>query len=160
MYTSAALLDIHDRSHQSLIKLLAHCRQFSIDEINRKLPGFGYPTIRLQLHHQIGGEKYWLGVLQGRIEADDDDYKYPTLESLEKLREEIYNATTIYLNTVSPEELNTARKMMTWGNNERILIPANVIMRTQTHLYQHQGQILAMCRLLGKPAEFLDYPIT
>jgi uncharacterized damage-inducible protein DinB len=160
MYTSAALLDIHDRSHQSLAKLLAHCRQFSLDELNRELPGFGYPTIRLQLHHQIGAEKYWLGVLENRMDVDDDDPNYPTIESLENYREEVYAATSGYLKAASNDELNTPRKVITWGNNERILVPARVIMRTQTHLYQHQGQILAMCRLLGKPGEFLDFPIT
>ena len=35
----------------------------------------------------------------------------------------------------------------------------HVFMRTVTHLYHHQGQIVAMCRLVGKPCTGLDYPI-
>jgi len=31
-------------------------------------------------------------------------------------------------------------------------------MRTLTHFFHHQGQIAAMCRLLGKPVSGLDYP--
>jgi uncharacterized damage-inducible protein DinB len=49
--------------------------------------------------------------------------------------------------------------MLTWGDRTRELTPAHVFMRTLTHIYQHQGQIVAMCRLLGKPVGGLDYPI-
>jgi uncharacterized damage-inducible protein DinB len=142
-----------------LKKLLEHCGQFSIDELNREIPGFGYPTVRLQLHHIIGAEKYWISVLHDRIDADDDDHKYPTIESLEIYRQEVAIVVEEYLRSASMEELNTPRKMMTWQKIERTLTPALVIMRTQMHIYHHQGQILAICRLLGKPAEGMDFPI-
>jgi uncharacterized damage-inducible protein DinB len=142
-----------------LKKLLEYCQQFSVDEINREMTGFGYPTIRLQLHHIIGAEKYWIGVLHDRIDADDDDPKYPTIESLEIYRQELAIVVEEYLRSASMEELNTPRKMMTWQKIERTLTPALVIMRTQMHIYHHQGQIIATCRLLGKPAEGMDFPI-
>ena len=43
----------------------------------------------------------------------------------------------------------------------RLLRPADVIMRIVTHIFNHQGQVLAMCRALGKPNEQidLDYPL-
>ena len=39
--------------------------------------------------------------------------------------------------------------------------PADVIMRVVTHIFNHQGQVLAMCRTIGKPNDShdLDYPI-
>jgi uncharacterized damage-inducible protein DinB len=49
--------------------------------------------------------------------------------------------------------------MITWRGEKKILVPAHVIIRTQVHIYHHQGQILAMCRLLGRPANGFDYPI-
>ncbi len=159
MHTSEALLDLHERAHRSLTALLAHCRGLSAEELNRELPGFGYPTVRLQLHHAIGAEKYWIGVLQGRIDVDEDDPAYPTVASLEANREAAFAATGAYLRAVSTQEMNTPRAMMTWGNRERVLVPAQVVIRTQTHLYHHQGQITAMCRLLGKPCSGLDYPL-
>ncbi len=160
MYTSESLIDIHERSQRSLTKLLEHCRGFTIDEINREMDGFGYPTIRLQLHHIIGAEKYWIGVLQGHMYVDDDDPNYPTIESLEAYRQEIFEATKAYLKAASVAELNTPRKMITWPNNERILTPAHIVLRTQMHIYHHQGQVLAICRLLGKPCPGgLDFPI-
>lgn len=140
-------------------KLLEHCRQLSAEELNREIVGFGYPTVRLQLHHEIAAEKYWIGVLQGRMDVDDNDSDYPTIESLDTYRQQVFSVTAEYLRAASVEELNTARSMKTWGNKERILTPAHVIIRTLTHLYHHQGQIVAMCSLLGKPAPGMDYPI-
>ncbi|MFH1143723.1 MAG: DinB family protein [Candidatus Eisenbacteria bacterium] len=159
MHTSAALLEFHERAHRNLAALLAHCRGLSSEEADREVPGFGYPSVRLQLHHGIGAEKYWIGVLQGRIDADDDAPDYPTIESLQAYRQRVFAATEGYLRAASLEELNTARPMMTWGGKERVLIPAHVFVRTLTHLYHHQGQVVAMCRLLGRPSTGLDYPI-
>jgi uncharacterized damage-inducible protein DinB len=159
MHTPEALLDIHERVHRNLAALLAHCRELSDEEMNRELTGFGYPTVRLQLHHAIGAERYWTGVLQGRIDADDDSPDYPTMASLEVLRERVFAATAAYLRTVAAGDLNTARPMMTWGNKEKVLTPVHVIMRAVTHIYHHQGQIVAMCRLLGKPCPGVDYPL-
>jgi uncharacterized damage-inducible protein DinB len=159
MHTSEALLDLHERAHRNLAALLAHCRGLSGEEIDRELADFGYPTVRLQLHHGIGAEKYWIGVLEGRIDVAEDAPDYPTVESLEGCRRQVFVATEAYLRGCSVAELNTPRPMMTWGNRERVLVPAQVVMRTLTHLYHHQGQITAMCRLLGKPCSGLDYPI-
>lgn len=160
LHTPEALADLHRRAHQSFSALLSHCRALTVEEADREIAGFGYPTVRLQLHHAIGAERYWVGVLQGRIEADDDSPAYPTIESLECCRERVFAQTEAYLRAASTRELNTACTMMTWGNRERMLTPAPVLMRTLTHLYHHQGQIVAMCRLLGKPVAGVDYPIS
>jgi uncharacterized damage-inducible protein DinB len=159
MHTPEAILDIHERAHRNLTGLLAHCRQLSAGEADRELPGFGYPTVRLQLHHEIGAEKYWIGVLEGRIDADDDAPDYPTIASLEAYREQVFAMTEAHLRAAAVEELNAPRPMMTWRGTKQMLVPAGVILRTVMHLYHHQGQVVAMCRLLGKPASGLDYPL-
>lgn len=151
MYNSEAFIEFHKRTHYNVQKLIEHCGKFSSDELNRELEAFGYPTIRLQLHHEIGAEKYWIGVIKGQMLVDDDDPDYPTIESLEKFRQDVFRTTSDYLKTASEKELDTPRPMITWGNKERVLIPAQIFIRTQTHYYHHQGQIAAMCRLLGKP---------
>jgi len=160
MHESDALRDLHERGHRTLSALLAHCRELAADEIDRELPGFGYPTIRLQLHHVLGGERYWIGVLQERMDAEDDSLDYPTIESLERLREQVFATTEAYLKGASNEELNAPRLMMTWGNRERTLTPAHVFVRTLAHIYHHAGQVAALCRLLGKPCRSLDFPLT
>jgi uncharacterized damage-inducible protein DinB len=159
MYTAESLLDLHERVHLCLVELLDHCCVLSAEELSRELPGFGYPSVRLQLHHEIGAERYWVGVLHGRIDAEENDGDYPTVASLQAFRERVSAATEEYLASATTEELNTARPMITWGGKEHTLVPAHVVLRTQTHLFHHQGQIVAMCRILGKPAPGLDFPI-
>ena len=160
MYTPTALLDLHTRSHRNLSDLLTHCGELTTEEIHREVPGFGYPTIQLQLHHVIGAQKYWMGVLQGRMDVDEDAPDYPTIESLEGFREQVYQAARLYLAASSEEELTTARTMITWGNNERVLVPAHVFVRTFAHIYHHMGQVTAMSRLLDKACPGVDFPIT
>jgi len=159
VYTSEALLDLHERAHISMHKLLMHCQKLSAEDMIRELQGFGYGTVLLQLHHVIAAEKYWVSVLAGSMLIDDDPSDDTTIDSLSDYRKEVFDATEIYLRGASAEELNTARTMTTWGNKERTIVPAHVLLRTQTHFFQHQGQILAMCRLLGKPASGMDFPL-
>jgi uncharacterized damage-inducible protein DinB len=159
MYTAEALADIHERTHRSLAKLLAHCDGLGAAAVDRPVEGFGYATVRLQLHHVIGAERYWLGVLEGRMDAEDDDAAFPTIASLAAFRERVAAATRAYLAGAAAPELNTPRPMVTWGGKRRVLVPAHVILRTQTHVYQHTGQVAAMCRLLGRPVEGMEFPL-
>jgi len=159
MHMAGALREIHERAHRNLSALIAHCRTFDPGETDREFAGFGYPTVRLQIHHVLSAERYWIGVLEGRIDADDDADDYPTLASLEALRQSVHAATDAYLAEASADELNTPRSMMTWRGHELMLVPAHVVMRTLTHIYHHQGQVAAICRLLGRPFDGGDYPI-
>ncbi|XOV75413.1 MAG: DinB family protein [Phycisphaerales bacterium] len=53
------------------------------------------------------------------------------------------------------------RDFVVWGGAQRPLVPAQVILRTQTHIYHHMGQVTAMCRLLGHPTPpGMDFPLT
>jgi len=160
MHTPSALLDLHGRTHRSLQKLLAHCATLGPEDVNRELPGFGYPSVRLQLHHVIGAEEYWIGVLRGSYRAEDDEADFPDIDALEAYRRRIAESTQSYLRSADPAELNTAREMLTWPDRKRLLVPAHVVLRTQTHIYQHQGQVAAQCRLLGRPIPTgLDFPL-
>lgn len=157
-YTSEVLAEIHERAHRCLVKLMAHCRGFAPAELNREFEGFGYGSIRLQLHHELFCERYWVSVIQGAMNLEEDDAAFPTVESLEGFRNEVFQTTQAYLRGASSAELSTPRLMKTW-RGEPTLVPAHIINRISVHLFHHQGQILAMCRLLGKPGEGFDYPI-
>jgi uncharacterized damage-inducible protein DinB len=159
VYTPEALLDLHERAHRNLSALLEHCRALDDEQLNRELAGFGYPTVRLQLHHAIGAQEYWLGVLHDAVAVEDNDADFPTIDTLEAWRLRTFAATAAYLKGVTAESLNTARPHATWGGRVKTLVPAHVILRTQTHLYHHQGQVVAMCRLLGSPTGGLDFPL-
>jgi uncharacterized damage-inducible protein DinB len=159
VHTSNSLLDIHERTHRNVRGLIEHCKSLTAEELSQEMEGFGYPSVRLQIHHAIGAEKYWVSVLEGHMDADEDESDYQNVDTLERFRQNVFNATERYLRGGTEKELNTQKTMTTWGDRQRLLIPAEVILRTQVHYYHHQGQVLAMCRLLGRPGAGLDYPI-
>ena len=160
VYTAAALTDLHERTHQSLGQLLDHCAGFSDAELGRKLEGFGYPTILLQLHHAIGAEQYWVGVLRGLMLVDEDEADHASIDALRAFRERVAGTTSEYLRGTSAADLNTPATVTTWGDKQADIVPAHALIRTQTHVFQHQGQIAAMCRLLGRPIPpGLDFPL-
>ena len=160
MYTGDVLLDLHERGHRSLRLLLGHCEQLTSEEFNRELPGFGYATVRLQLEHLIGAEDYWVSVIQGRFRDDAPEVECPSTAALETYRIRVAQTTDEYLRQASEEELNTAREMWTWPGKMRTLVPARVFVRTFAHIYQHQGQVAALCRLLGRPIPTgMDFPL-
>ena len=160
MHTADAMRDLHARTHASLGKLLDHCAGFSGEELRRELEGFGYPTVLRQLHHVVGAEAYWVGVLQGQMLVDELEADMASVDALRAFRERTVAATVAYLRSASEAELNTRRPMTTWGGRRADLVPAHVLLRTQTHVFQHQGQVAAMCRLLGRPVPpGLDFPL-
>lgn len=159
MYTPAALLDLHRRSQMSLRSLMEQIAELPAEELDREHEGFGYPTVRLQLHHLIGAQEYWVGVLQDRVEADLEPDGYPTLESLAAYRDRVADALEQYLTATPKETLNRSREFATWGGKTKTLRPAHVVLRTITHLYHHLGQIQAICRLAGLRTRFVDFPL-
>jgi len=160
MYTRAALLDLHERSQRNLGMLIEHCRRLDAEALDRALPGFGYATVRLQLHHLIGAQEYWIGVLQGKMLVDDDIDAYPTIDAFQEYRGRTARAAETYLRGVTDTELNVPCEVLTWQGKKRRVMPALVFVRTVTHIYQHQGQVIALCRLLGHPVpEGNDFPL-
>jgi len=157
--TSDALREVHERAHRNLKACLDHCRTLDPEAFDREMPEFNGASVRLQLHHAIGAEKYWIGVLQGHIDADDDAHLYPTIASLEAYREETFAATQDYLRSASDAELNAPHAMTTFGGTQHVLHPAHIVMRAITHIYHHQGQVATAFRLLGSPSPGFDYPI-
>jgi uncharacterized damage-inducible protein DinB len=108
----------------------------------------------------IGAEEYWIRVVSGRYADEEDDPDHPTVDALEAYRMQVAGATDSYLRSSSEAELNTPREMLTWPRKMRTLVPARVFLRTLTHIYHHQGQVVAMCRLLGHPCPpGLDFPL-
>ena len=161
MHNGASLLDIHRRAHESLRRLIAFCGTLTSDELQRPLPGFGFPTVLRQLEHTIGAEVYWQTVVTRGYTEEATMPPLPDLAAMEAFREETAAVTRSYLEAATETELNTPRVMISDPGQTRLLRPADVVMRVVTHIFNHQGQVLAMCRSMGKPNDTidLDYPI-
>lgn len=162
MYNAATLLDIHARAHESLRRLIAFCGSLTDEELRRPLNGFGFPTILRQLEHTIGAELYCQTVVTRGYTEEATPPTLPDLAAMEAFRQQTASVTRSYLDGASEAELNTLRAMISDPGRTRVLRPADVIMRIVTHIFNHQGQVLAMCRTIGKPNDTrdLDYPIS
>lgn len=161
MYNPATLLDVHARAHESLRRLIVFCGDLTEDELRRPLSGFGFPTVLGQLEHTIGAEVYWQTVV---TRGYTEQATLPTLQdvaAIEAFRQQTASATRSYLERASQAELNSPRQMISDPGETRLLRPADVIMRIVTHIFNHQGQVLAMCRSISKPNDQLDldYPV-
>ena len=153
-------LDTHERCHRSLAKYLEHCRGLSPEQLDQPVDGFGYETVRLQLQHMIGAERYWTSVAMGCMDASENNADAESIDALESFRRRVFETTHTYLRKTTDGELTTPRTMITWGTQEHVLAPIHIILRTQTHLFHHMGQIAAMCRLLDHPIpEGFDFPL-
>jgi uncharacterized damage-inducible protein DinB len=161
MYTAAALLDIHARAHESLRRLMVFCATLTGDELQRPLAGFGFPTVMAQLEHTIGAEVYWQTVVTRGYTEEAPLADAPDVAAMEALRQQTASATRAYLEHATEAELNATRQMISDPGRTRLLRPADVILRVVTHIFSHQGQILAMCRAIGKPNNHydVDYPL-
>ena len=161
MYNAEVLLDVHARAHRSLHGLIAFCGTLRTDELLRQLPGFGFPTVLRQLVHTIGAEVYWQTVVTRGYSEEATLPDLPHLAAIEAFREQTASATRSYLERASEAELNTPRLMISDPGQTRLLRPADVIVRVVTHIFSHQGQVLAMCRSIGKPNDThdLDYSL-
>jgi uncharacterized damage-inducible protein DinB len=161
MYDAATLLDVHTRAHESLRRLIAFCGNLTDDELRRPISGFGFPTVWRQLEHTIGAELYWQIVVTRGYTEEATLPNLPDLAAMEAFRQRTASVTRSYLDRASETELNSRRETISDPGQLRVLRPADVIMRVVTHIFNHQGQVLAMCRTLGKPNDThdLDYPL-
>jgi uncharacterized damage-inducible protein DinB len=159
MYSPAALLDIHARTHRAFAALLAHAAGFPQEDLDRAHPSFGGASLRLQIAHAIGAERYWVGVLDGVVDAEEREEQLPTIAELEGARVAVADATRRRLLRTTEAELDTPREMETFGGNRVSLVPAHVHLRTMTHVFHHMGQCASICRILGRPVSGLDFPL-
>lgn len=151
MYTKDALIDIHTRTQGSFAKILGHLAGLSEPELDRVFDGFGTGSLRQQVYHMIGAEEYWMGVVRGKVPTEERPEDFASLPALSAYRERIAAATVELIRGMTDAELNTRRSMTVWGGAVHELAPAHIVMRTQTHIFQHIGQVTAIVRLLGKP---------
>ena len=161
MYTVQMLLDVHARAHESLRRLMVFCGSLSDDELRRPVAGFGWSTVHRQLVHTIGAETYWQTVVTRGYTEEATLPELPDVAALEAFRQQTAFVTRSYLERAGEAELNSRRQMISDPGQTRVLRPADVIMRVVTHIFTHHGQVLAMCRTLGKPNDIhdLDYPL-
>ena len=148
-------------AHESLRRLMVFCGNLSDDELRRPVAGFGWSTVHRQLAHTIDAEAYWQTVVTRGYTEEATLPDLPDIAALEAFRRQTALVARSYLERASEAELTSRRQMISDPGQTRVLRPADVIMRVVTHIFNHQGQVLAMCRTMGKANDThdLDYPL-
>jgi uncharacterized damage-inducible protein DinB len=91
------------------IRLISFCGTLTAEELNRPLPGFGFPTVLRQLAHTIGAEVYWQTVVTRGYSEEARMPALPDVAAIEAFREQTASVTRSYLEGASEAELNTPR---------------------------------------------------
>jgi len=155
MFTSESLLQFYDWAQHGYNVLFDHAATLSPEELHRELPGFGFPTVCLQLAHIAGAEQFWFSRLRGDDSPDLDEDALKSVAAIRAAYGPVQERTREFIGSLSPAEL-TAPRRIDFGDGSGIMPPAGVLCHVLTHGYHHKGQVVAMCRLLGHPAPETD----
>lgn len=154
---------VYDVHTQARRRLFDWVRPLTQAQYTRPFP-FGYETVRATLNEIVRSEHYLLLRLTGQpIPPFDDIYpiseaRQPTFADLEAVWEPQSSA----VRAVLAETTDWDRPMscdLRWPDRIVTLTASKAAIVTQllTHEIHHRAQAMAMLRLLGVPAQDLDY---
>ena len=156
MFTLDGIRKFHNWTHLSLGLVLDHLSTISPEEYTRELPAFGFSTLRAQVIHILNCEGFWIHTLQGSRYVDRDPIQYPSVDDARLLEREISGRTLAYLSNLTDRQLNSDTELHFPDGDIAVRTPALVIHHVLTHAFHHKGQIVAMCRAVGRPARDTD----
>jgi uncharacterized damage-inducible protein DinB len=156
LFTVAGMRKLHSWTHSSLSLVLDHLSTIPDSEYVKELSGFGSPTLRAQIIHILNCEGFWIHTLQAVSFEDEAPAAWPTVSDARVLERRVSASTLAYFSGLSDEQLNTDTELHFSDGDKAIRTPALVLHHVLTHAFHHKGQIVAMCRLLGRPAPDTD----
>jgi uncharacterized damage-inducible protein DinB len=156
VFTRDGTLKFHGWTHASIRLLLDHLSMVPDADYVRILPGFGFPTIREQVIHLLNCEGFWAHALQGLHYTDRDITECPAVDAARVFERKISRQTHEYLSKLTDEQMIRDMEIRFPEGDFRIRTPALVLHHVFTHAFHHKGQVVAMCRLLGRPAPYTD----
>jgi uncharacterized damage-inducible protein DinB len=147
---------LHGWTHASLDAVLAHLSHLPADDYVREVSGFGFPTLRDQVIHIFNCEGSWVHRLQGVPYEERTPADWPSIADARRLQKEVSQRTRAYLSTLTDQQLNTEVELHFSDGDVAFRTPALVLHHVFTHAFHHKGQVVAMCRVLGRPAPDTD----
>ena len=156
MFTTAGVLKLHRWTHACLNVVLDHLNTLPASDYEERLPNFGFPTLREQAIHIFNCEGLWIHTLQGLPYIDCTPAECPAVADARLLQQQVSRGTTAYLSDLTDQQLNTNTELHFPDGDVAVRTPALVLHHVLTHAFHHKGQIVAMCRALGHPAQDTD----
>ena len=156
MFTLDGVRKFHGWTHASLDMVLDHLSEMTANDYGREVSGFGFRTLREQTIHIFNCEGAWIHILQGLRYVDRTPQECPLVADARLLQKEVSQATHGYLSTLTNQQLNADTELHFPDGDIAVRTPALVLHHVLTHAFHHKGQIVAMCRVLGRPAPDTD----
>lgn len=156
MFSVDGVQKFHGWTHASLDLILDHLSTIPASDYVKELPNFGFRTLREQAIHIFNCEGFWIHTLQGLRYVDRRPEECPDLADARLLQQEVIRRTHAYLSSLTNQQLNTDTELHFPDGDVAVRSPALVLHHVLTHAFHHKGQIVAMCRALGYPANDSD----
>ena len=156
MFTKDGIKELHAATHERLDTLLDHVATVPDPLLREPLPGFGFPTVWLQLIHMLTCEEGWVYDLQAKLFHGWYEKDCPTLDAMRAAKTRICINTRRYVDGLSEEQFNAVLAHRPDGWFGALRSPAFVLLHVITHTFHHKGQVVAMLRSLGHPAPDTD----
>ncbi|SPE21690.1 hypothetical protein SBA5_320064 [Candidatus Sulfotelmatomonas gaucii] len=156
MFTLDGVQKFHSWTHASLNLLLDHLSTLPTSDYVKELPSFGFSTPQKQVIHIFNCEGFWIRTLQGLQYVDRDPTECPDVADARLLQQQVNRQTRAYLSSLANQQLNTNTELHFPDGDHAVRTPALVLHHVLTHAFHHKGQIVAMCRELGRPAPDTD----
>ncbi len=156
MFTIEGIRQFHTWTHLCFDRALDHLATLPLAAYTKDVPGFGSPNLRAQVIHNLNCEAFWIHVLQGLPFTDDDPARFPTVADARAYQHQVTSQTLAYLSSLTDAQLNTPTELHFPDGDTATRTPALILHHMLTHAFHHKGQIVAMCRILGRPAPDTD----
>ena len=156
MFTVEGIRKLHGWTHESLGVLLDHLAMMPEADYGKSMDGFGFSTVRGQVIHLLNCEGFWVHTLQGQFYVDRAAEAVRTVDDARQLERETMARTEAYLSGLTDAQLNSDQELRFRDGDTTMRTPALVLHHMLTHAFHHKGQVVAMCRLLGRPVADTD----
>ena len=156
MFTLDGVRKFHGWTHASLNLVLDHLSSMPSNDYGTELSGFGFRTLREQAIHIFNCEGFWIHTLQGLRFVNRKPEECPAVADARLLQREVIQRTDAYLSNLTDQQLNADLELHFSDGDLAVRTPALVLHHVLTHAFHHKGQIVAMCRALGYPANDTD----
>ena len=156
MFSVDGVQKFHGWTHASLNLVLDHLSTIPMSDYVKELLNVGFRTLREQAIHTFNCEGFWIYALQGLRYVDRRPEECPSIADARLLQQEVIRRTYAYLSNLTNQQLNTDTELHFPDGDVAVRTPALVLHHVLTHAFHHKGQIVAMCRALGYPANDTD----
>jgi uncharacterized damage-inducible protein DinB len=156
VFTLDGVRKFHSWTHACIDVVLDHLATIPPDAYAKPVPNFGFPSLREQVIHIFNCEGFWIHTLQGQRFIDRTPAECPTLAEARRLQHDVHRETLAYLSAMTDQKLNANTELHFPDGDVAVRTPALIVHHVLTHAFHHKGQLVAMCRALGYPAQDTD----